>query len=320
MQTDSPTPAKIIKLHGHLLQIAQHLLTMGQIKKKPRNKHPYVVAFKHSMSVHQNNPKETIKACLSATSPLESWATWWERGDFEQHPPFIGNGVCPVLVEGTFAVGFERPPVVGEGSFRVIGEGVFAVVFEIPGTRWAFKKPRDSYTDLTLRNEQEMGLHLGCDAKIATRLLQASDDPNIVHITVPSVPAYGRVHCQTGGFIRQQDHIWWMRHGHRFGPVESYSGAAPALLLERISPMPTKIFRDALCKIYFEFETHEDEKAVLKDPMNNHCLIRPFLGRRFEDMTPAQKQVYQPTGLRNFPMCIEQLAEFEQLNPRILAR
>ena len=83
--------------------------------------------------------------------------------------------------------------------------------------------------------------------------------------------------------------------------------ACNAFMGERIMPVPQKV-RTLLAHKYYG---SDDGELVAQDKANEHCLIRPYLGRRrvgrlWTRKKPGRLKVF---SLRNFPLHMEQIEE-----------
>ncbi|KAM0554735.1 hypothetical protein ACHAPJ_006807 [Fusarium lateritium] len=100
------------------------------------------------------------------------------------------------------------------------------------------------------------------------------------------------------GFLNKYDDEDWSQVLPRLPPD---SKACNALLSEKVQPVSDKA-RDLLVA---KFAKGHDHDAIINDKKNEHCLIRPYLGRR--------KQGWGSTGrffsLRNFPLHIDRMIE-----------
>ncbi|KAK0712647.1 zinc finger protein-domain-containing protein, partial [Lasiosphaeria miniovina] len=77
--------------------------------------------------------------------------------------------------------------------------------------------------------------------------------------------------------------------------------ACEALVSERILPMPRQT-RRLLVQRYW----NGDVDSVVNDKRNEHCLIRPYLGRRRQG---ARQSRLQSISLRNYPLYADQIEE-----------
>jgi len=89
------------------------------------------------------------------------------------------------------------------------------------------------------------------------------------------------------------------------------SGYSPcqALVNERIMPAPRAVRRLLVQKFW---NVPEDQiVSILDDRTNDHCLIRPYLGRRRTETKPLNSRLPKTMrkNLRNFPLHIDQMEE-----------
>lgn len=197
---------------------------------------------------------------------------------------------------------------------NVIGQGTFGVVFEVPGTCHAIKKTL--FDSQESRRQLQAEWELGCRASVSTAMTHEifRNTEGMKDAEVPRVPCYKKVHCVLHSLAERD--LWWQGNGERFPDLKEYRRASPLFIFERILPLPEMI-RENLIKC---FSAPEAQNQALLDPHNKDCLIRPYLGRRFEDLDQDQKKNHPPDGLRNFPLYLDQLSRFEQMEPRQLAR
>lgn len=77
--------------------------------------------------------------------------------------------------------------------------------------------------------------------------------------------------------------------------------ACQALISERIMPLPRPA-RQLLVQKFWA----GDANAIVDDKRNEHCLIRPYLGRR---RVGARGSMFKAISLRNYPLHVDQLEE-----------
>lgn len=102
------------------------------------------------------------------------------------------------------------------------------------------------------------------------------------------------------GFLKKSD-ADWSRILLRLPPG---SAACNALLSEKVQPV-SEAARSLLAANYARDHDHE---AIVDDKKNEHCLIRPYLGRRKQGRArrPGKPASF---SLRNFPLHIDQMEE-----------
>jgi hypothetical protein len=85
------------------------------------------------------------------------------------------------------------------------------------------------------------------------------------------------------------------------------AGSAPchALVSERIMPLPREARQLLVRQFWGEAG---DISAVVDDKRNEHCLVRPYLGRRRRRQDEGRRRsMFRSISLRNFPLHIDQL-------------
>lgn len=78
-----------------------------------------------------------------------------------------------------------------------------------------------------------------------------------------------------------------------------------ALRSERILPMPRDIRRLMVQKFWNGPANMIDD--IVDDKRNEHCLIRPYLGRRREGTASGRRSMLKSISLRNYPLYIDQM-------------
>ncbi|KAH6632541.1 zinc finger protein-domain-containing protein [Chaetomium tenue] len=87
-------------------------------------------------------------------------------------------------------------------------------------------------------------------------------------------------------------------------PPESV--ACQALISERILPLPRDIRRLMVEKFWNGRDDLRD--SIINDKRNEHCLIRPYLGRRRVGVgTGERRSMFKSISLRNYPLHIDQM-------------
>ncbi|KAK4145193.1 zinc finger protein-domain-containing protein, partial [Dichotomopilus funicola] len=96
-----------------------------------------------------------------------------------------------------------------------------------------------------------------------------------------------------------------------FPRLPAESSACQALVSERIPIMPYKV-RRLLVEQFWDGPINKRD-TILNDRRNDHCLIRPYLGRRRTTAQPGEPETALATGeprrrtLRNYPLHVDQL-------------
>ncbi|GAB1314451.1 Zinc finger protein-domain-containing protein [Madurella fahalii] len=80
------------------------------------------------------------------------------------------------------------------------------------------------------------------------------------------------------------------------------STACEALISERIMPLPRQVRR----RLVQEFWDGGVE-SVVNDKRNDHCLIRPYLGRRRQSGPRTGRSRFKSISLRNYPLHVDQI-------------
>lgn len=79
--------------------------------------------------------------------------------------------------------------------------------------------------------------------------------------------------------------------------------ACEALISERIMPLPRQVRRLLVQEFWAG-----DIESVVSDKKNDHCLIRPYLGRRRRQSAPQTGQsMFRSISLRNYPLHVDQI-------------
>ncbi|KAF4451365.1 calcineurin-like phosphoesterase [Fusarium austroafricanum] len=134
-----------------------------------------------------------------------------------------------------------------------------------------------------------------------------SNEYNIHQLVIQSVqyyPQYARNFriplCR--GFLDQDDQKSWSLVLPRLPP-----GSKPcnALLSEKVQPVSEQVRKLLVNK----FARGTDLDAIANDGKNEHCLIRPYLGRRKKVWGDTNRNTF--FSLRNFPLHLERMIELE---------
>jgi hypothetical protein len=191
---------------------------------------------------------------------------------------------------------------------RVIGRGTFGTVFEIPGTVTAIKKTWMS-PDI-LHKEFNIGRKVS-EACYHYAVWLFAKHAQFDGLLVPRVPWYSESH---GATREPSTTRWWNQNKGRFPLGNGDDAAGPLFIMERIMPLPEHV-RTSLIHHFFKPDTR---KAALRDPINKDCLIRPYLGARFQDLGEVG-QASERDNLRNFPLYVDELEELH-MDPIMIAR
>ncbi|KAF4964383.1 hypothetical protein FSARC_7682 [Fusarium sarcochroum] len=104
------------------------------------------------------------------------------------------------------------------------------------------------------------------------------------------------------GFLHKHDDEDWSRVLPRLPPG---STACNALLSEKVQPVSEQA-RNLIVAKFAKAEGH-DHDAIINDKKNEHCLIRPYLGRRKRDRGYTGRPTF--FSLRNFPLYVNRMIE-----------
>ena len=168
------------------------------------------------------------------------------------------------------------------GPYRCIGAGACGSVWTPPHQTPALAiKREDGSTSRSVMLDYDMHE----TARVKLRLL-SNGQP---HILIP--------YCH--GLI-SADSEWWEEELRRFP-----QGFRPcrALMSERILPFGLPV-RERLINLYCPEELRED---IRRDPDNEDCLIRPYLGRR--TVRKDRPSRFRGFKLRNLPLPVDQMEE-----------
>lgn len=165
------------------------------------------------------------------------------------------------------------------------------------GTVWAARCSNcDGHSHLALKREDgSTGRSISHEFKIHQKLLRASSQS---HSSLFSIP-------QSFGFLDIQGSSIWP--GILLRLPENYS-ACNAIVSEKIIPVQAPARRLLIRK----FRPDVDEDSVMNSSSNEHCLIRPYLGRRRyrNPETEAEpRRRLRAFSLRNFPLHLDQMEQ-----------
>ena len=190
---------------------------------------------------------------------------------------------------------------------RCIGRGTYGTAFEIPGTDKAIKKtlqhPQKLYDEFLIGKRACSAVYLEAGPIFAA-------DEQFDGLQVPIVPWYRESHAMEGEAKRNE---WWLRNQDRFPAGNGDDKAGGLFVFERIPALP-RVVRENLIHFFFAEEKREQ---ALADPDNQDCLIRPYLGSRWSDLSAEQRKVGRDS-LRNFPLYADEL-ETLHMDPTLIA-
>ncbi|KAF2001210.1 hypothetical protein P154DRAFT_433459 [Amniculicola lignicola CBS 123094] len=191
-----------------------------------------------------------------------------------------------VSTSSRFADRMMKATLNSEVHLNVIGRGTCGTVFEVPGQEIAFKKGRDKdalWNDVNFTS-------MACNAVIETR---SSLENLFRNISIPRIPV-------VQAWVRAEDlGQWWKENKARFPKGDDEEGYI--FQVQRILPL-AKSSRIAIIQLYFPKDIRD---VAMKDPINQACLIRPYLGKRRGEWELDNT----PNTLENFPLYLDQLEE-----------
>lgn len=119
-----------------------------------------------------------------------------------------------------------------------------------------------------------------------------------------------RAHCPTSPFFRvdiplnftflepRSEDQW----ANILPRLPANSAPCQALVNERIMPLPRQIRR----LLVEQFWNGVEDDSIVDDKRNEHCLIRPYLGRR---RSGARRSMFKSISLRNYPLHMDQIEQ-----------
>jgi hypothetical protein len=163
------------------------------------------------------------------------------------------------------------------------------------GTVWAARcSDCDGHNHLAMKREDgSTGRSISHEYKILQKLLRVSLPS---HSSLFAIP-------KSFGFLDSQDSSIW--HGILPRLPENYT-ACNAIVSEKIIPVQASTRRLLIRK----FRPDLNEDAVMNSSSNEHCLIRPYLGRRRyrdPDADTESRKRLRAFSLRNFPLHLDQI-------------
>ncbi|KAL9473480.1 hypothetical protein ACSS6W_007860 [Trichoderma asperelloides] len=165
------------------------------------------------------------------------------------------------------------------------------------GTVWAARCSKcDGHGHLAMKREDgSTGRSISHEYKMHQKLLRASPQSHPSSFAIP----------QSFGFLNSQDSSTWS------GILPRLPGnytACKAIVSEKIIPVRASTRRLLIRK----FRPDVDEESAMNSSSNEHCLIRPYLGRRryrnSETDTEPRKRL-RAFSLRNFPLHLDQMEQ-----------
>lgn len=214
----------------------------------------------------------------------------------------LNHNIYPLLP--TIHEKIEHPPCTD--TLSVIGRGKASTVYRIPESFdgvLKFGNPRDLLREKIAIEKLYKGFkiyrHHIHDKRFSRRV--AERDQRIAAPKPPKVRAY----LEAGdGQLRQ-----FRERMPTSSPQNDETNGHCALIIPSITPFTVGVRRQIVGKY---FKAHVKE-AVLADPENEHCLIRPLLGLNNPngDCTPVLHPLHgEETSLRDFPAYFGQLESY----------
>lgn len=168
------------------------------------------------------------------------------------------------------------------------------------GTVWAAScSDCNGHDHLAMKREDgSTGRSISHEFQMHQKLLRFSLLSPLIPVTIP----------RSFGYLSSQDGTTWSGILPRL--PENYTGCN-AIVSEKIIPFGTSIRRLLVQK----FRPDVDEESVISSQSNEHCLIRPYLGRRryrrseTEPATEQSRQRLRAFSLRNFPLHLDQMEQ-----------
>ncbi|KAL6886070.1 zinc finger domain-containing protein [Trichoderma evansii] len=166
------------------------------------------------------------------------------------------------------------------------------------GTVWAARCSNcEGHSHLAMKREDgSTGRSISHEYKIHQKLLRAALQSYPSSFAIP----------QSFGFLDSQDSSTWPSILPRL-PVD-YT-ACNTIVSEKIIPVQASTRRLLIRK----FHPDLDEEGAMNSPSNEHCLIRPYLGRRRyrkpETETQPSGKRLRAFSLRNFPLHLDQMEQ-----------
>ncbi|KAM0261108.1 hypothetical protein ACHAQJ_002369 [Trichoderma viride] len=168
------------------------------------------------------------------------------------------------------------------------------------GTVWAVRcSSCIGHSHLAMKREDgSTGRSISHEYQIHQKLLRASPSSHFSSFAIP----------QSFGFLNSQDSAAWSSILPRL--PGNYT-TCNAIVSEKIIPVEASTRRLLVKK----FRPDVDEEVIVNSPNNEHCLIRPYLGRRRYRRSEIETSAAEPRkrlrafSLRNFPLHLDQMEQ-----------
>ncbi|KAL7930165.1 zinc finger domain-containing protein [Trichoderma chlorosporum] len=187
----------------------------------------------------------------------------------------------------------ELTVAIGSTQLERIGQGRC-------GTVWAVSCSNCSeHHHLAMKREDgSTGRSISHEYHMHQKLLRTLQSSNITSFAIP----------RSYGYLSSQDDTLWSLILPRL--PKDYT-ACNAIVSEKIMPVSASIRRLLIQKLRPDL----DEESVITSRNNDHCLIRPYLGRRryrrseTELIQGQSRQRLRAFSLRNFPLHLDQMEQ-----------
>ncbi|KAL6695540.1 zinc finger domain-containing protein [Trichoderma pleuroticola] len=187
----------------------------------------------------------------------------------------------------------ELTPTLGSTQLERIGQGHC-------GTVWAVRCSNcNGHHHMAIKREDGApGRSITLEYQMHQKILKAFLSSQSTSFAIP----------RSFGYLASQDSETWSGILSRL--PENYTGCN-AIVSEKIIPVSTSIRR----LLVQNFRPDVNEEDVINSQSNEHCLIRPYLGRRRYRRSEAEPATAQPRqrlrafSLRNFPLHLDQMEQ-----------
>ncbi|PTB70075.1 hypothetical protein BBK36DRAFT_1189473 [Trichoderma citrinoviride] len=153
------------------------------------------------------------------------------------------------------------------------------------GTVWAVRcSACDDHSHLAMKREDgSTGRSISHEYRVHQKITRASTQSSLSSFAIP----------RSVGFLAADDAAAWSVILPRFPP--DYT-ACNAIVSEKILPVKESARR----LLVHKFRPDVDEEEIMRSQSNEHCLLRPYLGRR---------RYHQTLSLRNYPLHMDQMEQ-----------
>ncbi|TFB04256.1 hypothetical protein CCMA1212_003344 [Trichoderma ghanense] len=175
-----------------------------------------------------------------------------------------------------------------------IGQGRCGTVWAVPCLACD-----DDHNHLAMKREDgSTGRSISHEYRIHQKITRASIQSSFTSFAIP----------QSIGFLDAEDNAAWSVILPRLPP--DYT-ACNAIISEKVLPVKASARRLLVQK----FRPDVDEEEMLRSQSNEHCLVRPYLGRRrfrqseMEASTGISRRRLRALSLRNYPLHMDQMEQ-----------